>query len=100
MVPIAVSVSVTATVPVPFAANPNCIAAWNLAGTIALQQFNFDGCDNAVMAIRRTDADSIDANLLEARNYLLQRVPKEAMPQARKASPPLRHNRLRGETLG
>ncbi len=45
-----------------------------------LGQFNFDKVDQAVSAIRDVDADSVDADLLEARNLLLQRQAKLAMP--------------------
>jgi tetratricopeptide (TPR) repeat protein len=63
-----------------FAANPYSVEAWALGGKIAIAQYNFDAVDQAVMAIRQVNPDSIDADLLQARNYLLQRVPKLAMP--------------------
>jgi tetratricopeptide (TPR) repeat protein len=60
-------------------ANPSDIQSWALYGRMELQQFNFDGADRAVSAMRDVDADSVDADLLEARNFLLQRVPKLAL---------------------
>ncbi|MDP9173109.1 MAG: tetratricopeptide repeat protein [Planctomycetota bacterium] len=60
--------------------NPSDIESWKLIGKIHLEQFDFDGVDNAVQSIRDVDPDSIDANILQARNYMLQRVPKFAVP--------------------
>lgn len=60
------------------ARNPNDPHALALMGYIALDQFNFDGADKALDAIRKVDENSIVGGLLEARNYLQQRRPKEA----------------------
>ncbi|MGA3065972.1 MAG: tetratricopeptide repeat protein [Tepidisphaeraceae bacterium] len=62
------------------AVNPSDVQAWTLTGRIALQQFNFDAADKAVAEIRKVNPDSIDADLLEARNFMAQRVPKLALP--------------------
>ncbi len=72
--------SATEELQTAMADNPFSIEAWDLYGKIQLEQFNFDGVDAAVDRIRNVDPDSIDADLLEARNFLLQRVPKLAMP--------------------
>jgi tetratricopeptide (TPR) repeat protein len=60
--------------------NPSDIPSWKLVGKIHLDQYDFDGVDNAVQEIREVDPTSIDADLLESRNYLQQRVPKFALP--------------------
>jgi cellulose synthase operon protein C len=62
------------------AANPSDISAWKLLGKIQLENFNFDAVDAAVAHIRRVNPDSIDADMLEARNLLRQRVAKQALP--------------------
>jgi cellulose synthase operon protein C len=60
------------------ARNPNDPHALALMGYISLEQYNFDGADKALDMIRKIDDRSIEGGLLEARNYLLQRRPKEA----------------------
>ncbi len=60
------------------ASNPNDARTIVLLGQIALMQFNFDGADTAVEQLRQVDPDSLDADLLEVRNLLLQRKPKDA----------------------
>lgn len=60
------------------AANPNDTRALYLMGTIALEQFNFDGADKAIEAIRKVDNRSTEADVLEVRNLLLQRRPSDA----------------------
>jgi tetratricopeptide (TPR) repeat protein len=60
--------------------NPSDIESWKLIAGIHLDQFDFDGVDSAVQEIREIDPNSPDADLLSARNYLLQRVPKFALP--------------------
>jgi cellulose synthase operon protein C len=67
-------------------ANPNDVQCWLLYGKMELQQFNFDGVDHAVNAIREENEDSIDADLLEGRNLLAQRMPRLAMPPLQRAS--------------
>ena len=58
--------------------NPQDAQALRLLALIAEDTFNFDGADAAVAAIRKVDRDSVTADLLEARNLLRQRRPKEA----------------------
>lgn len=60
------------------AANPNDRIVQDLLGRIALEQWNFDGCDARVAALRRVDAESTAADVLEARNLLQQRRPDDA----------------------
>jgi len=59
--------------------NPFDIRSWKLIGQMQLDAYNFDGVDQAVAKIRGVDPNSIDADLLEARNLLLQRVPQLAL---------------------
>jgi tetratricopeptide (TPR) repeat protein len=59
--------------------NPHDLAALNLVGKIAVDSFNFAACEQQIAAIRDVDEDSIDADLLEGRNLLQQRRPKDAM---------------------
>jgi tetratricopeptide (TPR) repeat protein len=59
-------------------ANPNDADALRLIGSISIDQFNFDGGDVAVDTIRKVNPDSTVADLLEARNLLQQRRPKDA----------------------
>jgi tetratricopeptide (TPR) repeat protein len=65
-------------------ANPNDAESLMLMGTITLDQFNFDKTDAAVTALRDTDPQSLDADLLECRGLLRQRKPKEAETLARR----------------
>src|SRR5262249_45205528 len=58
--------------------NPNDLRALELKGEIALDRFNFDACEQAIGQMRSVNADSVQADLLEARNLLAQRKPKEA----------------------
>ena len=59
-------------------ANPNDVRSLALVGRIALAEFDFDRADAATDAIRKVDADAVEANLLEARNMLQQRRPHDA----------------------
>jgi tetratricopeptide (TPR) repeat protein len=59
--------------------NPGDVRTLALVGRISLSQFNFDGADKAIATIRRIDAKSVDADLLETRNMLQQRRPKDAV---------------------
>ncbi|MGH7179343.1 MAG: tetratricopeptide repeat protein [Tepidisphaeraceae bacterium] len=59
-------------------ANPNDARALVLSGRIALDQFNFDGCDKVLAVIRGIDRESSEADLLEARSFLAQRRPADA----------------------
>jgi tetratricopeptide (TPR) repeat protein len=58
--------------------NPNDVEAANLLGRLMLGVFNFDAADAMVARIRAVDDNSATADLLEARNLLQQRRPKEA----------------------
>src|SRR5207253_7401282 len=65
-------------------ANPQDEHSLALLGSIALSRFNFDGCDKAIAKIRAFNRDSINADMLEARNFLHQRRPEDAQkPLAR-----------------
>ena len=66
------------------AANPRCVEALALAGQINVAEFNFNGGDGATAALRTIDERSIPADLLEARNLLQQRQPKQAATAARR----------------
>jgi tetratricopeptide (TPR) repeat protein len=59
--------------------NPHDAIAHAIAGRIAVDGFNFAATEQQIAAIRDVDADSITADLLEARNLLQQRRPKEAL---------------------
>jgi tetratricopeptide (TPR) repeat protein len=59
-------------------ANPNSAEALKLLGQLMIAQFNFDGADAAIASIRKVDPTSVDADLLETRNLLRQRQPKDA----------------------
>jgi tetratricopeptide (TPR) repeat protein len=59
-------------------ANPNDAHVTDLLGKIAIASFNFDAADAAVDQIRCVNTKSFRAELLEARNLLQQRLPKEA----------------------
>ncbi len=63
---------------VALAANPNDLAALQLMGRLMISVFNFDAADSVVNRIRSVDDNSAVADLLEARNLLQQRRPKEA----------------------
>jgi predicted Zn-dependent protease len=66
-------------------ANPGDAGAWLLFGRMELGQFNFDGVDQAVAAIRDENPDSVEADLLEGRNLLAQRMPRLATPALERA---------------
>jgi tetratricopeptide (TPR) repeat protein len=59
--------------------NPNDPRTLLLLGQLSLKQFNFDGADHAIDAIRQVDPDAVEADLLETRNLLQQRRPKDAL---------------------
>jgi tetratricopeptide (TPR) repeat protein len=59
-------------------ANPSCIPALRLAGLIATEERDFDRADSVVAAIRHVNPDSIDADIIEAKNLLKQLVPRQA----------------------
>lgn len=60
------------------AANPQDVRALVLMGLISLEEWNFDAADRAIATIRRVERYSVEADLLEARNFLQQRRPKDA----------------------
>jgi tetratricopeptide (TPR) repeat protein len=66
------------------AANPNDSRAHKLLGEILLEQWNFDGADGQVAAIRKVDPNSMIADLLEARVLLKSRRPADAENVARR----------------
>jgi tetratricopeptide (TPR) repeat protein len=66
-------------------ANPSFAQSWLLYGRMMLQQFNFDGVDRAVNAIRSENEDSVDADVLEGRNLLGQQMPKLALAPLERA---------------
>ena len=58
--------------------NPNALDAMRLAGLMAVDGYDFDRADGAVAAMRDVDPTSVDADLIETRNLLRQRLPREA----------------------
>ncbi len=78
-------------------ANPHNVGSWVLFGRMQLGQFNFDGVDKAVSAIRDVNPQSVDADVLEGRNLLAQQMPKLALPPLRDA---LFHQPKNLEALG
>ncbi len=65
-------------------ANPNSADALVLYGKIAVDGYDFDTGDSAIAQIREENSESIDADLLETRNLLRQRQPKQAAVVARR----------------
>ncbi|MBC8105272.1 MAG: hypothetical protein H7Z14_01685 [Anaerolineae bacterium] len=59
--------------------NPNDVRSLELYGQITLSGFKFDACDETILAIRRIDPTSSIADVLEARNFLAQRRPADAI---------------------
>ena len=59
-------------------ANPRDARALRLIGLVSLDVFNFDAVDRVIAELRAIDGNSIDAAVLEGRNLLRQRRPKEA----------------------
>jgi len=66
-------------------ANPSDAQSWKLFGQMALEQFNFDAVDQAAQAMRAVDENSVEADVLEGRNLMAQRMPNLAMPPLQKA---------------
>jgi tetratricopeptide (TPR) repeat protein len=64
--------------------NPNDIHTFELLGQIAIAEFNFDGADKAVEKIREVDENAIEADILDGRNFMNQRRPKEAEVAAKR----------------
>ncbi len=73
-------------------ANPDDIASWKLGARIAIDGFAFDAADQAIARIRYVDPDSIEADLLDARNLLQQRAPKLALAPLRRVLDRQPHN--------
>lgn len=59
--------------------NPRDPAALYLAGRLGLARYNFDSTEKAADEIRKADPTSIVADILDARNLLLQRRPADAL---------------------
>jgi Flp pilus assembly protein TadD len=66
-------------------ANPGSIEGLQLMGRVALQQFNFDNADRAIALIRQVNKESLDADLLDARNLMQERRPQDAEPAVNRA---------------
>jgi len=66
-------------------ANPNQLDAMRLMARITVSGFDFDMTDRIVAAIREVDENSLDADLLEARNLMAQRRPQDAQPVVEQA---------------
>lgn len=64
--------------------NPNAARALELIGLIALDGYNFDAADRVTEAIRKVNPNSPRADLLEARNLMLQRRPQDAIRPVQK----------------
>jgi tetratricopeptide (TPR) repeat protein len=64
-------------------ANPNDARALAALAEVALSNFNFDGADELVESLRDVNPTSTAADLLEARNLLQQRRPKDAQKPVR-----------------
>lgn len=62
------------------AANPRSPEAMALLGQISLDSYDFAQAGAAATALRAVNADSREADLLDARNLLLQRQPLKAQP--------------------
>jgi tetratricopeptide (TPR) repeat protein len=65
-------------------ANPNDIHTLHMLGLIALERFSFEGAERAIAAIRAVNPDSLEADLLETRDMLLQRRPELAFAPLQK----------------
>ena len=61
-------------------ANPNRADALRLAGRLALDQYDFARADVIAKQLRAVNPLDVSADLLDARNLLLQRQPGEAQP--------------------
>ncbi len=66
-------------------ANSNDARTYKLLGELHLETFDFDTVDKAIAAIRNVNPNSIDGDLLEARNLLLQRRPLDAETPVKRA---------------
>ena len=58
--------------------NPRSIEALSLLGGVAVSHYDFNNGDGIVAAIRDVDATAVAADLLESRNLLQQRQPRQA----------------------
>jgi tetratricopeptide (TPR) repeat protein len=79
------------------AGNPNDARTRQLLGLIALEMWNFDAADRHIAAMRSVDRSSVEAELLDCRNLLQQRRPREAELPARRV---LERQPRRIEALG
>jgi len=66
------------------AGNPRSPEALALGGRVAVSGYDFNGADTATAALRAIDEGSIAADLLEARNLLQQRQPRQAATAVRR----------------
>ncbi|HYE21426.1 MAG TPA: tetratricopeptide repeat protein [Tepidisphaeraceae bacterium] len=58
--------------------NPNDLRSLYTMGLLAVDSFNFDGAEKAIDMIRKVDPDAVEGDVLETRNLLQQRRPKDA----------------------
>lgn len=65
--------------------NPRHARSAELLGTIALERFDFDKVDAIVDHLRTIDRDSIEGDLMQARNLLAQRLPERSMEPIKRA---------------
>jgi tetratricopeptide (TPR) repeat protein len=66
------------------AINPRSAEALALLGRIAVSHFDFDTGDSVTASLRRLDPTSVAAELLETRNLLQQRQPRQAATAVRR----------------
>jgi tetratricopeptide (TPR) repeat protein len=64
--------------------NPNCADALALYGKIAVSEYDFNTGEAAVAEIRKENPTSVQADLLETRNLLQEREPKQAAVVAKR----------------
>ena len=66
------------------AVNPRAPDALAVAGQVAVSHYNFNGGDAAVAELRKVDDAAVAADLLECRNLLQQRQPRQAATAVRR----------------
>jgi tetratricopeptide (TPR) repeat protein len=59
-------------------ANPSDIHSMQMMGMLALQQYSFEGAEQAIAGIRAVNPQAREADFLETRNLLLERRPELA----------------------
>lgn len=64
--------------------NPQSMPAMRLYGRMMIDNYNFDGGDKVIAAMRQVNPTSYQANLLETRNLLQQRQPAQAQAVVQK----------------